>query len=140
MGLVITFVIFCSTFISIYFIAKKQNVDLVRADYYEAAAGFDNQMLRQQNSKLYPVNWEYDKTTGLMEINFPETYKQANKKGRIFFYRPSDASQDFEIVIEPTEDNSLTIMLEDVLKGFWRIEIQWTVNGVEFSETREWYL
>jgi len=112
----------------------KQNVDLVRPDYYEQDLRHETRMEqeRRANSLKAPATISYDKKNAFITIDFPAT----NVYGTITLYRPSDLSLDQEVPIAVDANNRQTIEASGLQSGLWRVRIEWFQDELSYYQEK----
>ena len=133
-GIVLAFAGFIS-FIMYFVISmstdKKYNHDLVTEDYYQQELKFQDDINKISNAKKLTENITWKKTTEGILITFPKDLQSKTIKGKVFLYRPSNKTLDFEIPISLSNHN-LLIPDNRLLGGRWNIKIDWTYQTQEY--------
>ncbi len=104
--------------------------DLVTKDYYEQGVAHQQQIDRQDRTRLL---------TGKVELTMLEEEKQmmirmptdtAGQKleGTILFYRPSDSSMDKRFPLELDANGTQVIDVKDLPQGRWSLKITWATE------------
>src|SRR5262245_20652290 len=77
-------------------VALRQNMDLVRADYYEAEIRYQQQVERLQRTARagQEMHIAYDAARREVALCLPAAHRANQPDGRIHFYRPSNAALD----------------------------------------------
>jgi hypothetical protein len=104
-------------------------VNLVTDKYYEKSLKYQDEIDRQ--SRTNSLNEEVKINFNGQELTFlfPEDYKNKNISGEIYFYRPSNPKLDFKIPLLLNEASSQIIPTQRLEKGFWRLKLNWTMDG-----------
>lgn len=105
--------------------------DLETQDYYAKAVAYESQMdkMGAYSSLEKPVEIVYDGEAKSVLINYPNGKPSS---GKVSFYRPSDASMDFEVDAIATEDGEQSVDANDMAAGLWQIRIDWQVKGQSY--------
>ena len=92
-------VIFAAALAAWIAFAVRQNLDLVRADYYEEEIHYQGQLDRLNRTAAirHEVTVAHDATKREIALVLPAAHRSPRPNGSIHFYRPSDASLDFEV-------------------------------------------
>lgn len=103
---------------------------LVSDDYYQEGIDYQGQIdKRQRTSDLAEsVNWQYDFNSQSVIFKYPQNLSS----GKIVFYRPSNSNLDRYVKIVSDENNRQVISIRNWQKGFWKIKVDWQMNGVLF--------
>lgn len=127
------FVLFGTAMAAWVVVAVRNDMDLVRADYYEQEILHQRQIDRQ--ARTLPVQSQvkvtYDTAQQTIAITLPLAHA-AQAQGKINFYRPADAKLDRELKLTLNADGAQTVSTQPLRPGLWKVRVQWTVNGEEF--------
>lgn len=115
--------------------AVRQQMDLVRPDYYEEEIRYQVQFDRLERTRTLgaAARITADAGRGLLEVGIPAAHAGALTAGTIQFYRPSDAGQDRVIPLKPSSDGVQTASLGDLGAGLWRVRVRWSTDGKEYA-------
>jgi hypothetical protein len=133
-AIVIAFVLFM-TFI-LYFVYKIQtnsayDHELVETDYYHQEQMINSNMEKTANATALSQPIAINKTEEGIMIKFPEEINGASIKGKVFLYRPSDQTLDFELPIS-INDSNLLIPSQRLTGGLWNITLDFEVDGKNY--------
>lgn len=119
---------FVTMMVTLVILSSQQDIPLVRKDYYEHDLKYNEQLIRMANSQKLPKDLavNYDEPNQKITLQFPE--KMTDLSGDILVFRPSQEGIDFTLPIEKLTDNRLTIGTSEMLKGHWKLKINWE-NG-----------
>jgi hypothetical protein len=106
--------------------SRFQRVDLVSPDYYRMELHHGEQMRRAARGDGVELEQAKDSLT----IRFPAE-SAAGLQGTATFYRPSDASLDFEAPLKPDHAGAQVFDTRSLRPGLWKLRIAWTTGGVE---------
>ncbi len=112
--------------------AMTKNTDLVSDNYYEKEIKYQEQIDKEKRTKELPEQVKIEYLGSYVSVKFPQTYNSKDIKGNILFYRPSEASRDFRLNIEPDENGEQKIVTNKFSKGIWKVQINWKMNGTEY--------
>lgn len=114
-------------------VAVRNDLDLVRPDYYEQEILHQRQIDRQ--ARTLPVQSQikvaYDAARQTIAIALPATHA-AQARGKITFYRPSNAKLDRETKLVLNSTGEQTLDAKPLQPGLWKVRVQWTVSGEEY--------
>jgi len=115
--------------------AVRQDMDLVRPDYYEHEILFQQQIDAVNRARAFgaQVGVAYDLATHKLAVRVPPSHLTAQFSGTAHLYRPSDAKLDRRIDLKPTADGAQTIDTTQLAPGLWKVRIDWTANGETFA-------
>ncbi|KAF0176681.1 MAG: nitrogen fixation protein FixH [Limisphaerales bacterium] len=114
-------------------VAVRNDMDLVRADYYDQEIRHQQQIDRQ--ARTHPIQSEvkvaYDDAQQRITVALPAAHA-AQARGRINFYRPSDAKLDREMKLAVNSAGEQMLDAKSLQPGLWKVRVQWSVAGDEF--------
>lgn len=127
------FVVFVSGVAVFITWAVRQDMDLVRKDYYDHEILFQEQIERQKRTVELGTlaGVQFDSAKNAISVNIPGTQAGA-AKGIIHFYRPSDAKLDHQVRLAPDASGSQRIDAKPLRAGLWKVAVQWTADGKEY--------
>ena len=127
----IVFILFIAGFIAW---AVRQNVDLVRPDYYQDEILFQKQIdtLHRTLAVAGQVAVNYDLAGQAITIQLPPAHAVQGITGSIHLYRPSDAKLDREVKLAVSDKGAQRIESAHLEPGLWKVRVQWKANGQEF--------
>lgn len=114
--------------------AVRQNMDLVRPDYYAEEIRFQQQLDRMNRAQQADrkATIIYDQTSQKIVVTIPASQSHRETTGLIHFYRPSDAALDKNVKLSLTADGTQRIDAKQLNAGLWKVRLYWKVNGEEF--------
>jgi hypothetical protein len=115
--------------------AVRQNMDLVRPDYYEHEILFQNQIdaINRARPLAGQIAVVYDPGRQTLLLRVPSTHVGAHFNGTAHFYRPSDAKLDWRVDLKPARDGTQAINTTQFTPGLWKVRLLWMVNGEGFA-------
>ncbi|MBA4848899.1 FixH family protein [Emticicia sp. BO119] len=121
------FVIFMITLVTLC--VKQKDISLVSNDYYKKEIAYQAEIEKQQNAAqlIQSVIVTYAGEKQQISVVFPEDQKDA--RGKVQFYRPSDAKKDFTIELVLQQNRTQEIPVNQLTKGLWVIKIEWENAG-----------
>ena len=135
-GILITIIIFMSITVLTGIYLMNQDVQLVTDNYYEKDLKYQNQIDKLNRTAALEEKVEI-KFDGLaVELVFPTSFDKSKLSGEIYFYRPSDRKKDFTIPLTLNSEAGQIIPVTRIDKGFWRIKLSWTSDGIEYYNER----
>jgi nitrogen fixation protein FixH len=114
-------------------VAVRQNLDLVRPDYYDHEIRYQQQIDRQARTLPFgsTVKVAYDAAQQHITIALP-TAHAAQARGKITFYRPADAKLDREAKLSVNAGGEQVLDTKPLRPGLWKVRVQWTAGSEEF--------
>ena len=115
--------------------AVRQNMDLVRPDYYEHEILFQRQIDAVNRARPFAsqiaVAYEIERQT--LSVRVPSAHVTAQFSGTAHLYRPSDAKLDRRIDLKPARDGTQIIDTSELAAGLWKVRLHWAANGESFA-------
>ncbi len=124
--------------LSMAFFFMRQKVDLVADDYYKQEIEYQGQMDKISNAKSLenPVDISYSMENRAITLIFPGEHIPKGIKGKIHFYRPSNADEDKEFEINLKDSGEQVIGVSSLSKGLWKLKISWTAGGEAYFDEK----
>ncbi|PID56941.1 MAG: hypothetical protein CR986_09690 [Ignavibacteriae bacterium] len=135
-GITITIIVFTLTSLIFIYFATTQDINLVRDDYYEAEVNFNKKMETVKLTKTLSEEIKIKTTQNYIEIQFPAKFPHNKIKGVINLYRPSDRKKDLSLNIQTDSTNLQLINTKKIIRGMWRINIDWSVDSTNYFSTK----
>lgn len=125
----ILFILLMATMVTIAF--KQKHIFLVSDDYYSKEIAYQNEIDKTRNLSKLSTPVSIKSKDGKIEVVFPT--EMINAKGKILFYRPSNANLDFIVPVETGNDGVQTIDVSKVLPGKWTLKLEWEKDGIGYQ-------
>lgn len=135
-GIVIGIIIFITLSITMTVIFMTQDVSLVADNYYEKSLSYQEEIDKQSRTKSLDEQVKINFTGEVINILFPSAYLDKDLSGEIYFYRPSNPSLDFKLPLQVNTEGTQIIPVERLEKGFWRLKLNWTMDGNGYYNER----
>ena len=128
-GILLTIIAFVGFIMTLVVISVRQDdIHLVTENYYEKEIKYQDQINREKSAAgLDREVLVFDSQTKTMVLDLP-----VGVKGSLQFFRPSDARLDQELSIDILQEGKTSVPLEKLKSGYWRVQLTWTENGVDF--------
>lgn len=128
---IIAFVGFILTLVVIS--VRQDDIHLVTENYYEKEIRYQDQIDRESASAgLDREVLVFDAPSKSILLDLP-----IGAKGNLQLFRPSDARLDQELVLDITDVGKKSVPLDKLKSGYWRVQLTWTENGVEFYREKK---
>jgi hypothetical protein len=133
-GILVVILLFVGFILTLVTISVRQDdIHLVTENYYEKEIKYQDQIEREKSAAgLDREVLVYDDLSKSMILDLP-----VGAKGNLHLFRPSDARLDQGLVLDVKEVGKTTIPLQDLKSGYWRVQLTWTENGIEFYEEKK---
>ena len=134
-GIVIGIIVFVLITVTMTVIFMTQDVSLVSDNYYEKSLSYQDEIDKQSRTKLLDEQVKINFNGEIITISVPSNYISKDISGEIFFYRPSNPKLDFALPLQLVEGSQI-ILAKRLEKGFWRIKLNWTMDGNGYYNER----
>lgn len=133
-GILLTIVAFVGFIMTLVVISVRQDdIHLVTENYYEKEINYQQQIEREKSaSTLDREVLLFDAQSKSMLLDLP-----LGAKGSLQLFRPSDARLDREVQLEITSEGKMKVPMEDLKSGYWRVQLTWTENGMDYYEEKK---
>lgn len=132
-GIVIGMSLFMGFILTLVVIMMRQDVDLVREDYYQHELQFNNQYDAEkvyiQSGKKISISYSND----TLILDFPEGFQSG--EFTLFLQRPSDERMDFSMKLQATKN--LRIPVSKLAKGHYNCYINGVYKGEKYQMNQE---
>lgn len=132
-GIFISIVLFMTISIILAVIFMNQRVDLVTNNYYEKTLTYQNQIDTYKRTAELKEKVSFNYADNMINLSFPGSFLKQVNNGKLYFYRPSDSRKDFTVPILLDKEGSQSVNTTKIDKGYWKIEIQWTMNNEDYK-------
>jgi hypothetical protein len=134
-GILIGIIVFVVISITMTVIFMTQDVSLVSDNYYEKSLSYQDEIDKQSRTESLDEQVKINFNGEVINILFPSLYLGKDISGEIFFYRPSNPKLDFVLPLQLVEGKQI-IPVERLEKGFWRLKLNWTMDGNKYYNER----
>lgn len=130
--IVLSFIIFGMIMTTMVVIAMKQDINLVREDYYEEEIKYESQIERLRNAQalLNQPEIKLVERGSILELSFPEDINP--ESGSLLFFRPSNAGLDQKVQLKLNEQGKQLIQIKYPEKGYWKAQLTWKSDQKEY--------
>jgi hypothetical protein len=134
-GIAIGIIVFVLISVSMTIIFMTQVVSLVSDNYYEKSLSYQDEIDKQSRTKSLDEQVKINFNGEVITVLFPADYSAEKISGEIYFYRPSDPALDFKLPLQLIEGSQI-ISIERLEKGFWRVKLNWLMDGNGYYNER----
>lgn len=128
-GIVLAFALFIGVIATLVTISMREDVSLVAKDYYVQELAYQDQITRIHNTRQLgdaKPKISYDRGRQVLQLSLNE---QAVINGNLKLFRPSNAQQDREFVLNPNGGFNHTFDTSDLIPGLYKARLYWEQNG-----------
>jgi len=118
--------------------AFQLDVDLVSENYYKDELAYQDRIDQQSNLLQSGLEVSLDQVNGDVVLNFPARF--AGAEGDIHFYHPSREIFDKHYEIALNDQHQQLISKADLVKGRFKVKINWTANDTPYYQEKEVFL
>ncbi len=133
-AIIMWFVVFAAALAAWITFAVRQNLDLVRADYYEEEVRYQGQIDRLNRTVALrgEVAIHHDESRREMTLRLPAAHRSPRPSGKVRFYRPSDAALDFHLPLAVDAAGLQRIGTGALRGGLWKVRAHWQAAGQDY--------
>ncbi len=131
--IVVAFVLFALFIATLVTVCVRQDISLVRPDYYQEELIHQRKMTLIQNAKSLEILPVISVTGNILTVSFPDFDKI--ESGELHLLRPSDVKLDRKFSLR-AGNREQQFSLDAWSKGLYRASMQWTMGGKEFYYER----
>lgn len=135
----IAFVVFGIAVISVVIFLVNQKVDMVTDNYYEKELLYQDQINKIERTRAYKKPL-IEFTGNEIVIKYPNKPSLNEKTDFVLFYRPSDKNMDIKLPVNIDSSNSQVLKTSTMQKGYWKIQINWTSEGLGYYYEDSFFL
>lgn len=137
-GIALAYTTFALATMGFVAFAMTKNVDLVSPEYYARSLEHDARMAAVANAAalgaaLEVVVQSEDRT---VQVRWPVAMA-AHVQGTATLYRPSNAALDRSMALAPDPEGRQQFPLDGLASGHWRLQLEWTAQGVTYYAERD---
>lgn len=127
------FVVFITAMACWVVVAMRNNMELVRKDYYEHEIQYQRQIDKAKRTAALgrEISITYKMEDNLVEITLPRN-ENSEPQGIITFYRPSDARLDRSIPVAIDHNGKQLIATGGLEGGLWRVQVSWKAGEEDY--------
>lgn len=123
------FVVFIAAMASWIVFAVRNDMELVRPDYYEQEIKYQAQIDRLERTSAVrgQLSLDYSPAAQSVALTLP-----TGAVGEVHLYRPSDAALDRRVKLELDQAGRQVLNVAELRGGLWRMRVSWTAGGSEY--------
>jgi hypothetical protein len=138
-GVAVVYSIFALSMLAAAIRSTHYDVGLVKKDYYADDLNYQQHFNKIQNEKGSAERLQIERnvlarneaTEGTcLILHFPKN--QPSPTGTVTLFRPSKVGIDQKLTIKTDEGNKMHVPVKTLLRGAWKIQIDWIANGRAF--------
>lgn len=133
-GIVLTIIGFVALIMTMVVISVRMDgIELVTENYYEEEIKYQDRI--DESNSAMELDREvisYDSQTQVIELDLPN-----GTVGSLQLFRPSDSSLDQVIAVKVTHSGKTEVPLKELKTGYWRVQLNWSENGVDHYQEKK---
>lgn len=134
----LSFVLFGAFILYMVFQAFQEDFDLVSETYYQDELVYQERIQEKANLLKSGAEIAISDTGSSILFEFPDSFTGA--EGKIYFYHPSRKIFDKTFPITLGEENKQTIDRSNLVKGRYKVRVNWEVGDQAYYQEKELYL
>lgn len=115
----------------------RQNIELVKDNYYEDALNYESEL--QKFKKTKGLDFEITYNDSAQQLLF-HSAMGGRQSGFAYFYRPNQSNLDFVKSFVLNEYGTSILSTADLEKGRWKVKYEWVVNNDTLAAVKEFYI
>tara|TARA_R110002020_G_C15912010_1_gene742048 strand:- start:201 stop:626 length:426 start_codon:yes stop_codon:yes gene_type:complete len=133
-GIILTIIGFVALIMTMVVISVRMDgIELVTENYYEEEIKYQDRIDESKSADdLDREVISFDAQSKVIELDLPN-----GTKGSLQLFRPSDSSLDQEIQLDVTHSGITQIPLKELKSGYWKVQLNWTENGVDHYQEKK---
>jgi len=124
----ITYSVYIVFVLSVVYFSTTLNNDKVTENYYDAEIKYQDYIDKLERTKQLEIKPLITQDTEFVIIQFDSLRNIDNIKGEISLQKPENKKNDKLIELNIDSDNRHKILLSDLKKGKWNLELSWSEN------------
>jgi FixH len=131
-GIAVVYSIFALSMLTAAIRSTHYDVGLVKKDYYADDLNYQQHFNKIQNEKSSAERLKIERDTEgtCLILRFPQN--QPSPTGTVTLFRPSKVGIDEMLVIKTDAEYGMHIPVKTLMRGAWKIQIDWMANGIAF--------
>jgi len=111
----------------------RNNVELVRSDYYAAEVQYQDQIDRIKRTEPFKNEIGVAYAVQHLEVRLPNAHTSSSDfTGALWVYRPSNATLDQKLDLKAKQTQEPYRIEMELAPGLWRIKANWQSEGEEY--------
>ena len=136
-GIIAAFILFLSGTAGLIVIAATHPQSLVSPNYYEQEIAFQKHLDGGARARQSGASMELDAAAGKLVIALPAGPAGRDLTGQIALYRPSAASLDRQLSLQPDANGRQSIDVTGWPEGPWEVHVSWNIGGQDYFLDRK---
>ena len=133
-GILLTIIGFVALIMTMVVISVRMDgIELVTENYYEEEIKYQDRI--DESNSAMELDREvisYDAQTQVIALDLPN-----GTLGSLQLFRPSDSSLDQKIAVKVTHSGKTEVPLKELKSGYWRVQLNWSENGVDHYQEKK---
>ncbi len=131
-NIAIVYILFVIISVSMTVYMMNMDVELVTDDYYEKELDYQERINSINRTNALAEKVEFMQQENSVSLKFPKLFPYNEIKGEVHLYRPSDEKLDVLQEIELDSTYTMKIDTEKLMRGYWKIKVDWRVKSVKY--------
>lgn len=112
---------------------RMEGIELVTEGYYEKEIVYQDQIDKEQAT--------LDQNRDVISFNAQEKVLLLNlpsgTTGTLLLFRPSDETLDQKVSLDGKSEGVVEIPVDQLKSGYWKAQLNWVENGVEYYQEKK---
>lgn len=124
----ITYAIFITFVLSVLYFSTTLNNDKVNENYYDAEIKYQDYIDKLERTKNLEIKPIITQDTNYVVVQFDSLKSNDIINGEIILQKPENKKNDKLIKLTLDSKNQHKILMSELKKGKWNLELSWTEN------------
>jgi hypothetical protein len=116
--------------------AMQTEVDLVSKDYYQQEIAYQKHIDQLEATGKLASQAAIIHAAAARQLSLVFPAGSGPDTGQVRFFRPSNASLDFDLPLLLNRDRQQHIPTSQLAKGLWRVQLSWQQNGQHYFQEK----
>lgn len=139
-GIAITIIVSASLMIFLVYKSMGVHFDLSEDDYYAMEMRHEEKMIAATNALSLSDSIAINETEDYLVIRFPKECINADIKGTLVLYRPSEGRRDVNLPFTPDMNGLITVDKNKLTRGRYELKADWEMNQISYNVEKPFFV
>ena len=139
-GIAITIIVSASLMIFLVYKSMGVHFDLSENDYYAMEMRHEDKMIAATNALSLSESIAINETEDYLVIQFPKECINAEIKGTLVLYRPSEGKWDLNLPFTPDKNGLITVDKNKLTRGRYELKADWEMNQISYNIEKPFFV
>jgi hypothetical protein len=130
-SIIAAFIFFAVFIAALVSVCMRQEVSLVSNQYYKEDLQYQQELESLNNASALASKPAITLTNSAVVIEYANWQRVSS--GKLSIQRPSDESLDKQYALESLSSSQVTVAMDRMPAGLYKLKFEWQENGVRFS-------